>query len=121
MKCRIDDGESLLEDATKTWSELEELPARLDLKQSIQSLDTAVASIEEEAKSLGALAKMKKRAEINQIQDKVQKLREKHITFDKMVQPYQEEIAQLVDTMETKVAEFKSSKEVIDSAEDPLI
>jgi hypothetical protein len=38
-----------------------------------------------------------------------------------MVQPYQEEIAQLVDTMETKVAEFKSSKDVIDSTEDPLI
>ena len=31
MKCRINDVESLLADATKTWSELEELPNRLDL------------------------------------------------------------------------------------------
>ena len=31
MKCHIDDAESLLADATKTWSELEELPNRLDL------------------------------------------------------------------------------------------
>ena len=31
MKCRIDDAESLLADAIKTWSELEELPYRLDL------------------------------------------------------------------------------------------
>ena len=31
MKCRIYDAESLLDDATKTWSELEELPDRLDL------------------------------------------------------------------------------------------
>ena len=33
MKCCIDDAESLLADAT--WSELEELPDRLDLQQSI--------------------------------------------------------------------------------------
>ena len=35
MKCCIDDVDSLLADATKTWSELEELPDRLDLQQSI--------------------------------------------------------------------------------------
>jgi cell division protein ZapA (FtsZ GTPase activity inhibitor) len=51
----------------------------------------------------------------------VQKLREKQINFDKMVQPYQEQIAQLVDTVEKKVAEFKSSKDVIDTTDDPLV
>ena len=32
MKCHIDDVESLLVDAMKTWSEIEELPDRLDLQ-----------------------------------------------------------------------------------------
>ena len=31
MKCHIDGSDSLLADATKTWSKLEELPNRLDL------------------------------------------------------------------------------------------
>ena len=32
MKCCIDDAESLLADATKTWSELDELPDRMELQ-----------------------------------------------------------------------------------------
>ena len=31
MKCRLDNVESLLDDAMKTWSELDELPERLEL------------------------------------------------------------------------------------------
>ena len=31
MKCRIDDAKSLLADATKTWSKLDELPNKLEL------------------------------------------------------------------------------------------
>ena len=71
MKCRIDDIESLLADAMKTWSELEELPDRLDLQQSIQNMENAIAAIKEEVKSLGALAKMKKMIEMNHLQQEV--------------------------------------------------
>ena len=38
-----------------------------------------------------------------------------------MLQPYQEEVAKLVDTIEKKVKEFTQSKGVIDTTEDPLI
>ena len=74
MKCRIDDVESLLADVKRTWSELEELPDKLDLQQSIQNYEKTIAQMEEEAKSLGALAKMKKKTELNQLQQQVQKL-----------------------------------------------
>ena len=74
MKCRIDDVESLLADATKTWSELEELPDRLDLQQSIKNIENAVAAMKEEVKSLGALAKMKKMTEMNHLQQEAQRL-----------------------------------------------
>ena len=39
MKCHIDDAKSLLADATKTWSELEELPDRLELQYRIQNIE----------------------------------------------------------------------------------
>ena len=68
MKCHIDDADSLLADATNIWSELEELPDRLDLQQSIQNIENAVAAMKEEFKSLGALAKMKKTTEMNHLQ-----------------------------------------------------
>ena len=38
-----------------------------------------------------------------------------------MLQPYQEQIAELVDAVEQKVKEFTASKSEIDSIEDPMI
>ena len=38
-----------------------------------------------------------------------------------MLQPYQEQITELVDEVEKKVKEFTASKSVIDSTEDPMI
>ena len=38
-----------------------------------------------------------------------------------MLQPYQEQIAELVDAIEQKVKEFTASKSEIDSIEDPMI
>ena len=77
--------------------------------------------MKEEFKSLGSLAKMKKMIEMNRLQQEVQRLREKEIKFNNMLQPYQEQIAELVDAVEQKVKEFTSSKSEIDSTEDPLI
>ena len=68
MKSRIDDVESLLANATKTWSELDELPDRLELQQSIQHIEKATAAIKEEVKSLGALAKMRKTTDMNRLE-----------------------------------------------------
>ena len=68
MKSRIDDAQSLLADATKTLSELDELLDKLELQQSIQNIEKTTAAIKEEVKSLGALAKMKKTTEMNHLQ-----------------------------------------------------
>ena len=48
-------------------------------------------------------------------------MRGKEIQFNNMLQPYQEQIAELVDVVEQKVKEFTASKSEIDSAEDPMI
>ena len=47
VKCRIDDAESLLTDVTKTWSELDELPDRLELQQSIPNIEMTTTTIKE--------------------------------------------------------------------------
>ena len=118
MKCRIDDAESLLADATKTWAELEEIPDRLDLQQSIQNIENVVAAMKEEVKSLGSLTKMKKMIEMNRLQQEAQRLREKQIQFNDMLQPYQEQIAELVYTVEQKVKEFTTSRSDTEVIED---
>ena len=38
-----------------------------------------------------------------------------------MLQPYQEQIAELVDVVEQKVRDFTTSKSEIDNTEDPMI
>ena len=45
MKSHIDDAEWLLADATKTWMELDELPDRLELQQSIQNIERTTAAM----------------------------------------------------------------------------
>ena len=48
-------------------------------------------------------------------------MREKEIQFNNLLQPYQEQIAELVNAVEQKVKEFNTSKSEIDNTEDPLI
>ena len=121
MKCHIDDADSLLADATKTRSELEELPDRLDLQQSIQNMENAIAAIKEEVKRLGSLTKMKKITEMNRLQQEAQWLQEKDIQFNNMLQPYQEQIVELVDTVEQKVKEFTTSRSDTEVTKDSSI
>ena len=64
---------------------------------------------------------MKKMTEMNRLWQEAQRLREKDIEFNNMLQPYQEQIIELVDAVEKKVKEFTASKSVIDSTEDPMI
>ena len=70
--------------------------------------------MKEEVKSLGALAKMKKTTEMNHLQQEAQRLREKEIQFNNLLQPYQEQIAELIDAVEQKVKEFTTNKSEID-------
>ena len=48
-------------------------------------------------------------------------MREKEIQFNNLLQPYQEQITELVDVIEQKVKEFTTSKSDIDDTEDSII
>ena len=58
---------------------------------------------------------------MNHLQQEAQRLREKEIRINNLLQPYQEQITELVDVVEQKVKEFTASKSEIDNTEDPLI
>ena len=60
---------------------------------------------------------MKKTTEMNRLQQEAQRLRAKEIQFNNLLQPYQEQIAELVDAVEQKVKEFTTSKSDIDDTE----
>ena len=64
---------------------------------------------------------MKKMTEMNHLQQEAQRLREKDIQFNNMLQAYQEQIVELVNAVQQKVKEFTVSKSQIDSTEDPMI
>ena len=48
-------------------------------------------------------------------------MQEKEIQFNNLLQPYQEQIAELVDVVEQKVKEFIARKTEIDDVEYPMI
>ena len=77
--------------------------------------------MKEEFKRLGALANMKRTIEMNRLQQEAQRLREKEIQFNNLLQPYQEQIVELVDANEQRVKELTTRKSEIDDIEESII
>ena len=75
----------------------------------------------EEIKSLAALQRMRKTKEMNRLQQEAQRLRAQEIHINDLLQPYQEQIAEIVDTAEHKVTDFTATRNEIDAAEDSSI
>ena len=55
------------------------------------------------------------------MQQEAQQLRTKEIHINDLLQPYQEKIVEIVDTVEQKVKEFTATREKIDATEDASI
>ena len=100
MQSRIDDSLSVLADATNIWSKLDEPPKKVEIQQSIQQIENTAAAINEEIKSLAALQKMRKTKEMNRLQQEAQWLRAQEIHINDLLQPYQEQIIEIVYTIE---------------------
>ena len=64
---------------------------------------------------------MKKMTEMNRLQQEVHRLQAKEIQFNDMLQPYQEQIVELVDTVKQNVKEFTTRKSEVDDTEDSII
>ena len=77
--------------------------------------------MKEEIKGLAALQKMRKTKEMNCLQQEAQQLRTKEIHINDLLQPYQEQIAEIVDTVEQKMKEFTTTREETDATEDASI
>ena len=72
MQSRIDDALSVLNDATDTWSDLDQPPKKVEIQQNIQQIENTTATMKEEIKSLAALQKMRKTKEMNRLQQEAQ-------------------------------------------------
>ena len=55
------------------------------------------------------------------MQQEAQQLRTKEIHINDLLQPYQEKIAEIVDTVEQKIKEFTTTRENTDATEDASI
>ena len=64
---------------------------------------------------------MRRTTEMNCLQHEAQRLRAKEIQINNLLQPYHEQIIELVDVVEWKVNEFTTSKTEIDDTEDSSI
>ena len=78
-------------------------------------------AMKEEIKILGALQKMRKTKEMNQLQQEVQHLSTKELHITDLLQPFQEQIIELVNVVEQKVKEFIATREKIEGTEDSKI
>ena len=58
---------------------------------------------------------------MNHLQQEAQRLRAQEIHINDLLQPYQEKITEIVDTVEQKVREFTATRSEIDATEDSSI
>ena len=58
---------------------------------------------------------MRNTKEMNRLQQEVQRLRAQEIHINDLLQPYQEQITELVEVVEQKVKEFMTSRGEIDA------
>ena len=121
MQSRIDEARLVLTDATNTWAELDEPPKKVEIQQSIQQIENTVAAMKEEIKDLAALQKTRKTKDMNYLQQEAQQLRTKEMYINDLFQPYQEQITEIVDTVEQKMKEFTTTREETDATEDASI
>ena len=121
MQSRIDEARLVLTDATNTWAELDELPEKVEIQQSIQQIENTAAAMKEEIKGLAALQKMRKTKEMNCLQQEAQQLRTKEMYINDLLQLYQERITEIVDTVEQKMKEFTTTRENTEATEDASI
>ena len=77
--------------------------------------------MKEEVKSLGALAKMTRMSEMNKLQQDAQRLQEKEVKLNKMIQPYIEQRSELAKKVQKKVKEFNTTESVVYSTEDAMV
>ena len=109
------------EEAMNTWAELDEPLEKVEIQQSIQQIENTAAAMKEEINGLAALQKMRKTKEMNSLQQEAQQLTRKEIHINDLLQPYQEKIAEIVDTVEHKIKEFTTTRENTDTTEDTSI
>ena len=64
---------------------------------------------------------MRKMTKMNRLQQEAQWLRAKEIQINNLLQPYQEQITEIVEVVEQKVKEFTTSRREIDATEDSSI
>ena len=64
---------------------------------------------------------MRKTTEMDRLQQEAQRLRAKEIQINNLLQPYQEQITEIVDAVEQKVREFTTTRNEIDVIEDSSI
>ena len=121
MQSRIDEARLVLTDATNTWDELDEMSEKIKIQQSIQQIENTATAMKEEIKGLEALQKMRKTREMNSLQQEAQQLRTKEMHINDLLQPYQEQIVEIVDTVEQKMKEFTTTRENTDATEDASI
>ena len=104
-----------------TWAELDEPPEKVEIQQSIQQIENTAVAMKEEIKGLAALQKMRKTKEMNCLQQEAQQLRTKEMHINELLQLYQEQIAEIVYTIEQKMKEFTTTREKTDATEDASI
>ena len=121
MQSHINEATSVLTDTMSAWSELDEPPQRVDIQWNIQVIESTTMAMKEEIKSLATLQRMKKTKEMNQLQQEAQQLRTKELHITDLLQPFQEQITELVDAVEQKVKDFTTVREQDDQTEDSHI
>ena len=93
------------------WAQMEDIPAIMDSRQEIQGAQEKLTRINEEIVVLTPLQKLVRLKETRHLQEDIQTLRAKEIEVLKQLQPWQDEVSDMALNIESKLREYKNTKQ----------
>ena len=107
---RIEDTTHLLETTIELWLGIEQIDAVEEVREEIWQAEAEIAKLKEETPCLTLVQRMVQSGKSKKLRIQLQTLREEESKFLKVTQPWQDELADLVQKVENKLTEFKETQ-----------
>lgn len=110
---RLVEMQELLNEATHTWTTMEEIDGLVEVHTLLQKNQQKFDELIVTRKDFFALECMMEMKESTKLQTKMQKLQAKEVEFMQTLQPWQEQVSEIIVQINVKLIEFKVMQTIV--------
>ena len=112
---RLAETQKLLDEATTTWTTMEDIDDLVEVRATLHKNQKELDEVTATKKDLVPLQHMLKMGESKRLQTKLQQLRAKEAKYLKSLQPWQDQVSEIVVKVNVKLTEFQATQMTVKS------